>query len=247
MNSNLGKEKFFIIYQITNLINGKIYVGAHTTYNINDKYMGSSKYLKKDIKEFGRENFKKIPLHVFDNKEDMIKMEAKLVNKEFCHRQDTYNKMIGGITDFSWLGTITVKDKFGNNFQVYKDDPRYLSGELVFIWVGKKHPNHLEGNTQSDETKEKIRIKALNRTASKDTKSKMSEQRKGEKNYTYGTCWINKNGENKLIKKEDFEKFIFDGWIKGSKLGKQSEEHKRKLSEARKGKKHKSHKKLMGV
>ena len=37
MNSNLDKRKYFIIYQITNLIDDKIYVGAHATYNVNDK------------------------------------------------------------------------------------------------------------------------------------------------------------------------------------------------------------------
>ncbi len=136
MNSNLGKQKFFVIYQITNLVNGKIYVGAHITYNINDKYMGSSKYLKKDMKELGRKNFKKIPLHVFDNSKAMQDKEAEIVTKEFCHRDDTYNRMIGGITEFSWVGMTTVKDRDGNTSKVYLDDPRYLSGELVQVTKG---------------------------------------------------------------------------------------------------------------
>ena len=131
MNSNLGKQKFFVIYQITNLINGKIYVGAHITYNVNDKYMGSSKYLKKDMKEFGRQNFEKIPIHIFDNKDDMKNKEAEIVTRKFCHREDTYNRMVGGITEFTWVNMITVKDKEGNTSKVYCDDPRYLSGELI--------------------------------------------------------------------------------------------------------------------
>ena len=131
MNSNLGKQKFFIIYRITNPVNGKIYVGAHITYNANDKYMGSSKYLKKDMKELGRHNFKKEILHIFDNEKDMKDKEAEIVSKEFCHRDDTYNLMVGGITEFSWVNTLTVKDKDGNYSRVYIDDPRYLSGELV--------------------------------------------------------------------------------------------------------------------
>ena len=146
MNSNLGKEKFFVVYQITNLINNKIYIGIHTTYNINDKYMGSSKYLKKDIKELERINFKKEILHVFDNKEDMLKMEAKLVNKEFCHRIDTYNRMIGGINDYFTTDMISVKDKDGNNMKVYNDDLRWLSGELVGVTVGKVNVRNEEGN-----------------------------------------------------------------------------------------------------
>lgn len=146
MNSNLGKQKFFVIYQITNLINGKIYVGAHITYNVNDKYMGSSKYLKKDMKELGRKNFKKIPLHVFDNSKAMQDKEAEIVTKEFCHRDDTYNRMIGGITEFSWVGMTTVKDRDENTSKVYLDDPRYLSGELVGISKGMATVRDKEGN-----------------------------------------------------------------------------------------------------
>lgn len=32
---------FYTIYQITNLINNKIYIGKHQTEDLNDGYMGS--------------------------------------------------------------------------------------------------------------------------------------------------------------------------------------------------------------
>lgn len=163
MNSNQGKQKLFVIYQITNLLDNRIYVGAHCTYNINDKYMGSSKYLKKDLKELGKQNFRKEILHIFDNKEDMIKMETEIVNKEFCHRIDTYNRMVGGISDYCW-NMVTIIDKQNNIFNVYKDDPRYLSGELKSLnkgkinvkdkegkifWIEKDDPRYLSGELKS--------------------------------------------------------------------------------------------------
>jgi hypothetical protein len=46
-----------IIYCITNLINGKKYIGSDS--NNNPKYMGGGTYLKKAIKKYGKENFKK--------------------------------------------------------------------------------------------------------------------------------------------------------------------------------------------
>jgi len=45
------------IYVITNTINNKQYVGQHITSA--DSYMGSGSYIKRAIKKYGKENFKK--------------------------------------------------------------------------------------------------------------------------------------------------------------------------------------------
>ena len=49
----------------------------------------------------------------------------------------------------------------------------------------------------------------------------MSEVKKGkydgEKNPSFGTCWITKDGNNKKIKKEDLETYVNEGWVKGRK------------------------------
>lgn len=127
-------EKQHIIYQITNLLNNHIYIGMHSTYNVNDNYMGSSDYLKKDIKKFGKENFQKEILYVFEKIEDAVEKETELVNKEFCHRSDTYNRVRGGLSYqlFPFWNEMTMtKDLNGEVQYVYKDDPRLLSGELI--------------------------------------------------------------------------------------------------------------------
>lgn len=93
------------------------------------------------------------------------------------------------------FGRVTVKDKNGNIFNVDKEDPRYISGELLPIWKGKKH---------SIESIDKLR-----------NTLKSIEHQKGEKNSQFGTCWITKNGENKKIKKKELNAFITNGWSKG--------------------------------
>jgi len=87
---------YYTIYQTTNLINNKIYIGLHETENLNDAYLGSGVFLKKAIKKYGVENFKKEILFIFDNKFDMIKKEIDIVDDDFIKRYDTYNFTKGG-------------------------------------------------------------------------------------------------------------------------------------------------------
>lgn len=129
------KQKYYTVYKITNLINGMIYIGTHSTKNVNDKYMGSGSNIKKVINEYGVENFKKEILFTFDDKDKMIQKEKELVDENFIAREDTYNIILGG-GFFDSTDCISVKDKDGNCLMVHKTDSRYLSGELVGVAKG---------------------------------------------------------------------------------------------------------------
>ena len=43
------EKKHYLVYKTTCLINGKIYIGQHQTYDINDNYLGSGIELNEDI------------------------------------------------------------------------------------------------------------------------------------------------------------------------------------------------------
>lgn len=92
----MEETMFYTIYKITNLLDGKIYIGSHKTKKLDDKYMGSGKILMRAQKKYGMENFKKEILFVFDNPEEMYAKEAELVNEEFLVTENTYNLKVGG-------------------------------------------------------------------------------------------------------------------------------------------------------
>ena len=90
-------KKYHTIYKTTNTVNNKIYVGLHSTNRVNDRYLGSGWVLKDAISKYGKDKFTKDILYVFDTRGDARAMEARIVDKEFISRKDTYNLAIGGM------------------------------------------------------------------------------------------------------------------------------------------------------
>jgi hypothetical protein len=88
--------KHFIIYKTTNTLDGKHYIGAHQTNNLDDGYMGSGKHLQRAIKKYSKEHFTVEILHNFDDKELMFAKEREIVNEHFVNNANTYNLKIGG-------------------------------------------------------------------------------------------------------------------------------------------------------
>ena len=87
---------YHYIYKITNLINGKIYIGQHTTSNLDDGYMGSGKILIRAIKKYGVGNFRKEIQGFYEDIDELNYMERLFVDQTFVDRCDTYNLTLGG-------------------------------------------------------------------------------------------------------------------------------------------------------
>ena len=100
---NTFMKVHYLVYKLTNLVNGKIYIGCHMTKDVNDDYMGSGRRLSYAKKKYGIENFKKEILSAHETPEEMLAEEARLVNEEFLGRDDVYNLTVGG--KGSWFHT----------------------------------------------------------------------------------------------------------------------------------------------
>ena len=87
---------YYTIYEITNKINNKKYIGKHITKNINDNYFGSGIAIKRALKKYGIKNFEKKILYILDNEAEMIAKEKELVNENIILDNNYYNISLGG-------------------------------------------------------------------------------------------------------------------------------------------------------
>lgn len=111
MENNLQNNWKYIVYQTTNLINNKIYIGVHKTKDPNyfDGYLGCGvintqpytyQYAKTAfqyaVKKYGPNNFVRHTLAIFNTEDEAFELEEQLVNEEFLSREDVYNMILGG-------------------------------------------------------------------------------------------------------------------------------------------------------
>ena len=222
-------SKYHYFYKITNLLNEHFYYGIHSTDNLDDGYMGSGKRLHYAYKKYGMQNFKKEILKFFDTCSDAYEYEAEMVTEELVKNLDCYNVQLGG-KGWNTKGLVSVKDKNGNCFLVFKDDPRYLSGELVHVAKGLVTVKDKNGNYFSVSVDDPRYLSGelkhiwVDRKHSKETIQKVKNtfkkicHQQGSKNSQYGTCWIHDSEKSFRIKKEDLESYLQRGYIKGRKM-----------------------------
>jgi len=115
------------LYQITNLINNKIYIGVHRTDNIDDGYMGSGTVIKHAIQKYSIENFKKDILEFFDTYEEALLAEKSIVTDKFLLREDVYNLRRGGFGGFDYI------NRNGLNFVGYDSKASYNRSISPFL------------------------------------------------------------------------------------------------------------------
>lgn len=83
------------IYKITNLVNGKFYIGQQIKCDKNEKYLGSGLLINKAIKKYGKENFKKEVICECNSKEVADALEQFCIIYENA-REEGYNLAKGG-------------------------------------------------------------------------------------------------------------------------------------------------------
>lgn len=195
---------YYTIYQITNLINNKIYIGKHQTKYLNDDYFGSGKLISRAIEKYKIENFKKEILHIFDNEEEMNNKEKELVTIDFCLREDTYNETVGGYGGFYHINNKKVK-----SYYVQKAKDSWFSRpESERIEINKKKAQKGENNFWYGKDHSGKNNPRYNVVVTSITREKISNSNKGKK----------RSEKYKKEKSELMKKLWFEGKIKRKPL-----------------------------
>lgn len=203
--------KYHFIYKTTNLINGKYYIGMHSTDDLNDGYIGSGKILRRSIAKYGIKNFKFQILEQLPSRKLLKKREEELVNEEQIKNLLCMNLQLGGGGGFIDENHAKKCHEGSSKYQKKKWKNKEYRNKIVSLLPERIKRTHKAGKLKYDNFKGKKHTKK--------TRERMSASKKGKcvgkKNSQFGTCWIIRNEVNKKIKIENLQIFLNQGWIRG--------------------------------
>lgn len=191
-NKEQNEKKHNYFYKITNLISGKFYYGIHSTNNLDDEYMGSSKYIKKDFDIFGIENFQKEIIVDYPSRKEASDHEVKILTKELLQNPMCYNLSAAGINWKIRYPSEEQKNKTSNSLKGRTFTPEHLEklSKSARKYRTNEEKEHLRiintGKKHTEKTKHKMSETRKGRVCKLETRKKISEKQMGDKNHRFG-------------------------------------------------------------
>jgi hypothetical protein len=205
---------YYYVYQITNLLNNKVYVGKHKSakHPFENGYYGSGKQIICAIKKYGIENFKKEVLFYCADKDEMAQKELEIVTEEFVKRPDTYNMHKGGLGGFEHINSNPEKYRAARSARskllADRADNPFKNPEWQKKYEWTRAPDRMrmlgqKANTPESNAKRKTTFLEIGHS-------------QGEKNSQFGRIWIS-NVLTKEVKRITINDTIPEGWVRGKK------------------------------
>ena len=179
---------YYSVYKTTNLVTNEYYVGVHKTPDLNDRYFGSGTLISLSIQKYGKKNFRKEILFIFENESDAYLKEGQIVDEKMIADPRCLNVRTGGLWN-----------------QGIKEELRKKMRERN---LGKKH---------SDETRKKMsaahqRNRGFPRYYSPEKREELKfRNRKSAQGFT----WITKDKINLRRRKTEIDPYLVEGWKVG--------------------------------
>ena len=217
------QKRYHFIYKTTNLLNGRYYIGMHSTDDMNDGYMGSGIYLRRSLNKHGTRNHKREILEYCKTRQELKSREEEIVNLNEIAKKECMNLRVGG------SGSRYIR--------VTSDETRKKLSESH-----KGQIPWIKGKTHSEETRRKLSEAGKGRKLSVDHKQKITnwnEQRWNTISDTDRQYMKSKFIHNVSHSEESKQK------MSKAHMGKKlSEEHKQKISNANKNRSEETRRKI---
>jgi len=179
------KKRTSYVYKIENDINHKLYIGMHSWdgVGVDPDYFGSAqgRHWKCAIKKYGKSHFHLSVIEYCSQEELPDKEKYYIKLYDTTNPEKGYNISLGG----------NGGDLISN--MKYQDPEKYLEFKNLLSEKCSGVGNPFYG-----------------RKHSRDTKSKITESRLGDKNWTKGSKWINDGVRNKRILLSELDQYLID-------------------------------------
>lgn len=187
-NQQPSSEKYGYLYETTNLVNNKKYIGVHKSKKFDSNYKGSGVYLQKAIKKYGFKNFKTRIIKWCYSKEELFNLERDYIEKHDCVKSSQYYNIADGGKGGCMYNNFS-KEKYDETIKKIsnskKNRPRTEKEQEV---LDEMHKNRI-GCKMSEESKEKSRQSNLGQKRSAECRQHLKENHcrcDGKYNSFYG-------------------------------------------------------------
>lgn len=184
-----AQKQFHFIYKTTNVMNGKFYIGMHSTNNMNDGYIGSGKRLRYSIKKYGKDNHTVEIIEIIESRDKLKDREREIVNALLLENPLCLNLVTGGEGGRYGLScSDEMKKKLSDSNKGKHSSPSTearakMSLSTKGVNLSKEHKMKIgdahRGKIVSEETKKKLSAAGKGKSLSNEHKMKISESGKG--------------------------------------------------------------------
>lgn len=232
------------IYETTNLINNKKYIGKHKSNKFDKDYYGSGIGLKRALNKYGKENFKIRILEELKEgtSKDLADLETYYINKfNAVKDKNYYNNSYGNEREGWYNINKAFKDtkKYPSKFKGHKHSKESKEKTSKAL-KGRTSP--MKGKHHSEETKRRISKSAKETLNKAEIQAKISKGVKDAYNngkirnkrpkhlteehkekikqtlsqkFKGNYVWVNNGKERHFINKVDLDKYFKQGYIRG--------------------------------
>lgn len=198
--------KYHYLYKVTHKKSGRIYIGIHSTNNLNDRYFAFGTYVAKDrtisdwvktnhgsnmknsriynaMQKYGLDAFDREIIESFKTREQALKREEEIVTEEFINSDKSFNNRVGGMHgQFS----NETREKISRNNSMYREDIRKkVSQKHKERWTDEMKDELSRNNPMYDREKYEKHLGKnsswFGRKHTEETKKKISEIKKTQK------------------------------------------------------------------